>query len=66
MPAEQPILLTPEEDGGYRLRGATKLGALLFAEGASVGSAKLASPQRFDPCASEQDLVLLWERRVAV
>jgi hypothetical protein len=63
MPAEQPILLTPEEDGGYRLRGATKLGALLFAEGASVGSAKLASPRGFELCASEGE-VLRWESRV--
>jgi hypothetical protein len=43
MPAEHPILLTPESDGGYLLRGATKLGALLF--GDAAGSASVASPR---------------------
>ncbi|TAK83992.1 MAG: hypothetical protein EPO20_16045 [Betaproteobacteria bacterium] len=48
-PAEQPILLTPGKDGGYRLHGATKLGPLLFGDAASPGSAKLASPRGFEP-----------------
>jgi hypothetical protein len=47
MPAEQPIVLTPEKEGGYRLRGATKLGALLF--GDASGSASVASPRAWYP-----------------
>ena len=47
MPPEHPIQLTPQKDGGYLLKGATKVGALLFP--ALSGSAKVASPRGFEP-----------------
>ena len=46
MPSDQPILLTPDREG-YLLRGATKLGALLFGDAVFSGSAKMASPRGF-------------------
>jgi site-specific DNA recombinase len=48
MPSDQPIVLTPEREG-YLLRGATKLGSLLFGDAVSSGSAKMASPRGFEP-----------------
>lgn len=47
MPEGKPILFIPEDDG-YRLRGATRLGAL-FDETANVRTSKMASPRGFEP-----------------
>jgi hypothetical protein len=51
MPAERPITFLPEPSG-YLLRGATRLGALLFDEiptPAQITRAKMASPRGFEP-----------------
>lgn len=47
LPVDPPILFVPEA-GEYRLRGATRLGALLF-DAAQSGSAKIATPRGFEP-----------------
>jgi len=44
-PLDKPILFMPEQEG-YLLKGATRLGALLFDD--AITSAKLASPARFE------------------
>ena len=42
-----PVMFAPEADG-YRLRGATKVGALWEPE-AKLGLVKMASPRGFEP-----------------
>jgi hypothetical protein len=47
LPPDQPILFVPEAQG-YRLRGATRLGAPIL-RAAQAGNGKMATPRGFEP-----------------